>query len=479
MNSFLHIRFDELHVNKAGDSVQVLIQGEIAHAHSQILRISWMSQGESWLLYGFEAKVPVLKHKLLQSQAAFCGFLGLCELSNIDNAGFEVFYEDGTSEKIYFAGYTELISDNKFDNNHSIQPQLNIIFQGTPSNDDVLVILPTYHADLGFIFEQVNSIKSQSYKAWHCLIIDDCSEDDFSSYILRLIGNDERFTVCRNKENIGFYLNIERALELVDSRFLNHDFPYISLADQDDVWHPNKLAKSVEYLKNDLTKQLVFCDQEIVDENLQMLQESFWVNRAMDIDNLDKLLMKNSVTGAAVVFRSELLKEALPFPVGIGKMYHDHWLGVVAFLKHGIGFIPESLYAYRQHALQDTGFTDIDKELVDKIQQNLVRANKIAIVDDYILCDQLSLDILSHDLLRLAVLAHVLKSRFSENAEGLDIFMLNNPENLFNYLKLEGLKQLEGIGSEATLGEETYLLASAILACFGDGVWRKMKLSNE
>lgn len=479
MNTFLHIRFDELHFNKAGDSIEILVQGEINHAHNRILQISWLSQGEPWLLYGFEAKNSVLKHKLLQPQAAFCGFMGLCQLTDIHNAGFEVFYESGESEKILFKDYTDFSMYHRLGNSDLNKSHIKIISQGIPTNADTLVVLPTYQADLGFLFEQVDSIRSQTYEAWHCLIIDDCSDENFPSYILRLLGNDERFTVYRNKENIGFYLNIERALEIVDSGFLNHDFTYISLADQDDVWYPNKLEKSVESLKSDLNKQLVFCDQKIVDEDLQVLQESFWKNREMDINNLDKLLMKNSVTGAAVVFRSEILKDALPFPTGIGKMYHDHWLGLVAFLSSGIEFIPDSLYAYRQHALQDTGFTDIDQELADKIQNNLIRANSIAIVDDYIICDQLSLDILSHDLLRLATLTRVLDSRFSQSTEDLNIFMLNNPESLFKYLKSEGLKQVEGVGSISTLGEETYLLASAILSCFGDGVWRKMKSSIE
>ena len=40
--------------------------------------------------------------------------------------------------------------------------------------------------------------------------------------------------------------------------------------------------------------------------------------------------MINTVTGAASLFRRELLDVALPFPDVPGKPFHDHWLACVA-----------------------------------------------------------------------------------------------------------------------------------------------------
>ena len=47
-----------------------------------------------------------------------------------------------------------------------------------------------------------------------------------------------RFVVSRSPRRLGFYRNFERALSMVPRRGRN----YVALADQDDHWHPDKLA---------------------------------------------------------------------------------------------------------------------------------------------------------------------------------------------------------------------------------------------
>ena len=55
------------------------------------------------------------------------------------------------------------------------------------------------------------------------------------------------------------------------------------------------------------------------------------------------------MTGAASLFRRELLADVLPFPPLLAKGFHDHWLALVAMARGEIAYLDEPLYDYVQH----------------------------------------------------------------------------------------------------------------------------------
>ena len=95
--------------------------------------------------------------------------------------------------------------------------------------------------------------------------------------------------------------------------------------------------------------ELVYSDQRVVDEEGRVLSPSYWTERRNNYDNLASLLLANTVTGAASLFRRDLLDRALPFPDTPGTQYHDHWLALVALASGRIRFIDRPLYDYIQH----------------------------------------------------------------------------------------------------------------------------------
>ena len=72
---------------------------------------------------------------------------------------------------------------------------------------------------------------------WICVISDDCSSPERFAELERLVAGDPRFVVSRSPRRLGFYRNFERALALAPA-----GARHVALADQDDVWHPDKLA---------------------------------------------------------------------------------------------------------------------------------------------------------------------------------------------------------------------------------------------
>ena len=121
---------------------------------------------------------------------------------------------------------------------------------------------------------------------------------------------------------------------------------FVALCDQDDRWHPDKLERLMDAIGDSL---LVYSDARVVDRESNLVSPSYWTNRRNNYTNYASLLMANSVTGAASLFRRELLDDALPFPPPHYKAFHDHWLAVVALSLGTIAYVDDPLYDYVQH----------------------------------------------------------------------------------------------------------------------------------
>ena len=205
----------------------------------------------------------------------------------------------------------------------------------------VAICLATYNPPLGLFQRQVESIRAQTHGNWLCLISDDCSRPDLFQAIQETVAGDRRFVVSRSPRRLGFYLNFERALALAPP-----DAPLIALCDQDDYWYPEKLEVLLGALGD---SQLVYSDARIVDESGRSIASTYWSVRRNNHRDLPSLLVANSVTGAASLFRRRVLEHALPFPPAQFAHFHDHWIALVALALGRIEFVPRPLYDYVQH----------------------------------------------------------------------------------------------------------------------------------
>jgi glycosyltransferase involved in cell wall biosynthesis len=212
---------------------------------------------------------------------------------------------------------------------------------GDVSEALIAVCLATFNADPRLFEAQIDSLRAQSDSHWICVISDDCSEDAAWSRVEALTTGDPRFVLSRSEQRIGFYRNFERALTLVDA-----DAGLIALCDQDDRWHPDKLARLRAGLGGAM---LAYCDQRLVDESGRVLRETLWRGRANNHTNLASLLIANTVTGAAALMRREVVERALPFPDSPGIEFHDHWLALVALACGKLAYVDAPLYDYVQH----------------------------------------------------------------------------------------------------------------------------------
>ncbi len=210
-----------------------------------------------------------------------------------------------------------------------------------PPDEEVAICMATFDPDPDLFRAQIDSIRQQTDEHWVCVISDDCSRPERFDAISAEVADDPRFRVSRGERRLGFYRNFERALGMVPP-----EAGLVAFSDQDDRWHPDKLATLREALGE---AQLVYSDQRLVRPDGEVLAETYWTARANNHSNFASLLIANTVTGAASLFRREVAELALPFPQPPGTQYHDHWVALVAMACGGIAYVDRPLYDYVQH----------------------------------------------------------------------------------------------------------------------------------
>jgi glycosyltransferase involved in cell wall biosynthesis len=206
----------------------------------------------------------------------------------------------------------------------------------------IAVCMATFEPDVALFRTQVESLRAQTDERWTCVVSDDCSSPERFEAIASLVAGDPRFSLSRSDERLGFYRNFERALRLAPA-----GAELLALCDQDDRWHPEKLAVLRAALGS---AQLVYSDQRLVDSGGRVLRETLWQGRRNNHTDLASLLVANTITGAASLFRREVAELALPFPDTPGLQFHDHWIGLVALASGEVAYVDRPLYDYVQHA---------------------------------------------------------------------------------------------------------------------------------
>ncbi len=214
---------------------------------------------------------------------------------------------------------------------------------GVTGQNLLVVCMATYNPDLARFRRQVESIRGQDFTNWICLVSDDASEPGARAGMRDVLSGDPRFQFIEHGEQVGFYHNFERCLQLVPAQA-----SWVALADQDDLWYPHKLSTCLARLTG--PTQLVYCDMRIVSASGRVHSATYWTKRTNHYrsQDIDLLAVANTVTGAACVFRRGLLDLALPFPPRYGNVFHDHWLAVLAAASGGIRYVDEPLYDYLQ-----------------------------------------------------------------------------------------------------------------------------------
>ena len=264
-------------------------------------------------------------------------------------------------------------------------------------NKKITILMATYNGSK-YLKDQLDSIRLQDFTDWQLIISDDNSTDDsrllIKSYIadhphlaIKLIEGSER----------GFCHNFLSMLGMVSA-------DYFCFCDQDDIWLPNKLTRSVEMLEQ-YDCAAMYCSPTIIVDflgNRTGISPIF--NRKPSFKNA---LVQSIAGGNTMVFNSralELLKRAYDpsyLPIshdwwcyqvisGAGGTVHYDKLPLVEYRQHSGNLIGSNMSFYQrlQRLLllligRYRDWTDVNLEVL-KTSVHLLNANNVQILEKFI-----------------------------------------------------------------------------------------------
>ena len=212
----------------------------------------------------------------------------------------------------------------------------------------ISVALCTYNGS-AFLDAQLESIARQRLAPDELVVCDDGSTDATLA-ILEGFSEVAPFAVRihTNERRLGYVKNFEKAISLCTAEI-------VALADQDDVWDPDKLRASAQVLEDHPDVGLVCTDAEIVDRDLNPL--GVRMAGSLGFGSADQALVAggkalhvlvrtNFVTGSTMAFRASFVADIVPIPES---WVHDGWIALVIALRSQVAFIDRPLVQYRQH----------------------------------------------------------------------------------------------------------------------------------
>ena len=219
-------------------------------------------------------------------------------------------------------------------------------------DEPVSILLATFNG-APFVREQIASIRSQSVSDWTLVIRDDGSTDGTPEILRELAGSDPRIVLV--SDTLG-RLGAAGSFSTLAARVLTGPTGPVLFADQDDVWFPTKIERTLAVLRSAEaagpanTPILVHSDLTVIDGVGRHLHDSFMRFQRIRHEGaqpLRTLLVQNFVTGCTVIVNRPLLEMAIPVPAAA--MMHDWWLALCAAACGSIEFIQEPTVAYRRH----------------------------------------------------------------------------------------------------------------------------------
>ena len=116
----------------------------------------------------------------------------------------------------------------------------------------VSIIIPTYNR-ANFLRETLNSILTQTYKNWECIVVDDRSTDNTNQIVSNYIEQDERFKFYVRPCNRLRGGNAAR-----NYGFEKSQGDYIQWFDSDDIMFPDYLQKRMDVFNDNSRVDIVF-----------------------------------------------------------------------------------------------------------------------------------------------------------------------------------------------------------------------------
>ncbi len=213
-------------------------------------------------------------------------------------------------------------------------------------NPLISISIPLYNTRLEFFKPLMDSIVNQTYTNFELCLADGSDNDYLKQYIDKNYSGDKRIKYTLLDENLGISGNTNKAIAMATG-------DYIMLTDHDDLLEVNALYEIVKALNDDKTIDIVYTDEDLVDET-----GTYFSDYKFKPDfNLEMLRHRNYICHIFVV-RKSIMDE-----VGGFKEEYDGAQDFDMILRccektEKIFHVPKILYHWRSHIESTAGNAD-------------------------------------------------------------------------------------------------------------------------
>lgn len=208
----------------------------------------------------------------------------------------------------------------------------------------ISVAMATYNGEK-YIKEQLDTILNQTVPVDEIIVSDDGSKDSTLDIVKSL--NDPRIKIITGNPRPGYCGNFEYALKHTTGDI-------IFLADQDDIWMPEKVEENLRVFQEFPNIELVMTNGILIDKDGKTLDGPFNLHisekeslKLHQDDYLSTSVYACLANGMCMCMKNRLLDSILPFPDS--KVCHDRWIAFCAMLNDCAYYLNLPLVKYRIH----------------------------------------------------------------------------------------------------------------------------------
>ena len=206
------------------------------------------------------------------------------------------------------------------------------------NNNPLFSVLIAQYNNVKYLQEAIDSVKSQTYKNWEIILIDDASTDN-SHELYKLYEGDDQIKIYYNKKNKGCGYTKYRCAKMANGEICG-------FLDSDDVLLSDALELMINEHLKDENISLVYSKHIVCDENL--IQKYVFPKTRNIPENNDYLHFHQYAIGHFVTFKRNLYNKTEGInPQFIRAVDQDLYLKMEEV--GSLVFINRPLYMYRIH----------------------------------------------------------------------------------------------------------------------------------
>lgn len=246
------------------------------------------------------------------------------------------------------------------------------------------VAMTTYNGEK-YIVDLMQSIRMQNRMPDEVIIFDDHSSDRTADIVKKFIHENDfkNWKIIINEERVGWKKNFRRAIRECHEEI-------VFLADQDDIWMPEKIQKMMDVMESNCKIDLLASNYVAFFDGYNKHKEVYRIRGLKrDDGKVEHIGIKRSFLsimrpGCTFCFRKELYNELKK--KDIEEYPHDSILWATALINNSLYIYNKILIKFRRHG---------DNASISKIEYGLNR--RIAEIDYCIKLDEWAISYMNDD----------------------------------------------------------------------------------